>query len=130
MRIKGTVEKFVTIDPKRIKLKGKPGEQLKMSAEIIPEKKYPFKIIAGKAKKGEFIDFKLEEAEDRKKYLLTVENQKKDEGRYFDSIVLKTDSKIRPELTIRVFGEIVKPKDAKSGDAEGKTKPKAEKKPS
>ncbi len=113
MNIKGFVEKFVTIVPKRIKLKGKPGESLKKSVEIIPERKYPFKIIAGKAKKGEFIDFALEEVnkDNRQKYLLIVENKKEDEGRYFDSIVLKTDNETRPELTIYVSGEIAMPKE-------------------
>jgi len=37
---------------------------------------------------------------------LTVENLKKVGGRYSDTIYLKTDSKIKPEIKIRVYGNI------------------------
>jgi hypothetical protein len=39
-------------------------------------------------------------------YVLTVENLKNDTGRYFDTIKLTTDSKIRPEIKIYVYGYI------------------------
>jgi hypothetical protein len=38
---------------------------------------------------------------------LTVENLKKDKGRYYDTISLKTDSKIRPLIKVRVNGYIL-----------------------
>jgi hypothetical protein len=40
------------------------------------------------------------------RYLLKIRNTKTDKGRYFDTIWLKTDSKVLPEITIRVFGKI------------------------
>jgi hypothetical protein len=39
-------------------------------------------------------------------YVLTVENLKNDKGRYFDTIKLTTDSKLRPEIKIHVYGYI------------------------
>ncbi len=39
-------------------------------------------------------------------YVLIVENLKNDKGRYFDTIKLTTDSKIRPEIKIYVYGYI------------------------
>jgi len=39
-------------------------------------------------------------------YVLTVENLKNDTGRYFDTIKLATDSKLRPEIKIYVYGYI------------------------
>jgi len=39
-------------------------------------------------------------------YLLTIENSKEAKGRYYDSIHLKTDSKIFPEIVINVYGSI------------------------
>jgi hypothetical protein len=37
-------------------------------------------------------------------YELEVENLRQTTGRYYDTIVLKTDSKVRPELKVKVYG--------------------------
>ena len=104
----GMVDKFVTIIPKNVILRGFIGDQLKTTVKIIPEEKYPFKIIESKAINGKNIRFELEEHKLSKgmEYVLTVENLKKDEGRYIDNISLKTDSKIRPLIRINVNGSI------------------------
>jgi len=104
----GMVEKFVTIIPKNVILRGFVGDQLKTTVKIIPEEKYPFKIIESKAINGKNIRFKLEEHKLSKgtEYALTVENLKKDKGRYSDNISLKTDSAIRPLIRISVNGSI------------------------
>jgi len=44
---------------------------------------------------------------EREAYILIVENLKKRQGRYRDTIYLKTDSKIKPEIKIRVYGNIL-----------------------
>ncbi|MBW1821515.1 MAG: hypothetical protein JRI92_07085 [Deltaproteobacteria bacterium] len=108
LKITGDVEKFVTISPSRLRLSGESGASIKGSVKIIPEKKYPFKILSVSAKNGKDIHQELKEAEHKegKGYLLTVENIKKDAGRYFDVITLKTDSKIKPEIQISVYGNI------------------------
>jgi hypothetical protein len=33
-------------------------------------------------------------------------NQKTDAGRYYDAIILETDSNIRPQINVRVYGYI------------------------
>ena len=73
---------------------------------IIPEKKYPFKIINSRAKDGKNIKYQLEETmvSDTTAYQLNIENLKTDAGRYYDAIILETDSKIRPQLSVRVYG--------------------------
>ena len=38
--------------------------------------------------------------------MLTVENLKNEKGRYWDTIDVKTDSTIKPRITIHVFGNI------------------------
>jgi hypothetical protein len=35
-----------------------------------------------------------------------VENKRTQQGSYFDIITLETDSKIRPKLNIRVYGQL------------------------
>ena len=61
---------------------------------------------------GKNVLYKLEEVNKptEKGYVLHVENTKKDAGRYRDTIVLKTTSEIKPELEIRIYGNIFDPK--------------------
>jgi len=107
--ISGNVEKFVNINPKRVYLRGFSGTQIKTSVSIIPVEKYPFKIIEAKAINGKYISYKIEEDVSSKAnaYILTIENEKKEKGSYFDTIDLKTDSTIQPLLKIRIYGNIL-----------------------
>ena len=104
--IAGKVEKFVTIIPRMVSLRGFVGDSIKKSVSIIPEEKYDFKITNARAKNGKYIDFQLEEVKGarRTEYSLTVENLRKEKGRYSDLIILETDSKIRPKVNVRVNG--------------------------
>ena len=79
------------------------------TVKIIPEAKYPFKIEEVRAQKGKDIRFELKPLEDQKQvgYQLIVQNLKKTKGRYSDVIILKTDSKVKPELKINVHGDIL-----------------------
>ena len=110
--ISGAVEKFVTIRPKHINLRGYAGDSVKALVSIIPEKKYPFKILKVNVKDGSNIKFELEEAElsANGAYELKVENLKQDTGRFYDTIILETDSKIQPQLSVRVYGNLRPPK--------------------
>ena len=104
--ISGQVEKFVTIRPQHANMRGIVGDAIKGSVTIIPEKKYPFKIINLRAKDGKNIRYQLEETKisDSRAYKLNIENLKTDAGRYYDSIILETDSKFRPQLNVKVYG--------------------------
>ena len=104
--ITGQVERFVTIRPKHANMRGFVGDPIKGTVTIIPEKKYPFKIINLRAKDGRNIKYQLEETtvSDTTAYKLNIENLKTDAGRYYDTIILETDSKIRPQLSVRVYG--------------------------
>lgn len=108
LTITGKVENIVTISPQRVRISGPAGKLLNASVNIIPEKKYPFKIIEAKAKKGEHIAVSIREEKppEGAGYVLTVENLKKDKGRYVDTIFLKTTSKIQPTIKIPVSGNI------------------------
>ncbi len=96
------------------------------TVKIIPEPKYPFKIEEVRAQKGKEIRFELKPLKDLEQagYELIVENLKKTKGTYSDAIILKTDSKVKPEIKIHVYGDILdKPRKKK------KTKPKEKSKP-
>jgi hypothetical protein len=107
--IVGNVNNFVRIIPSRVVLNGFAGDSIKRTVKIIAEEKYPFKIIGDRTVRKKYIRYELEEANRSEKtgYVLTVANLKKVKGRYFETIRLKTDSKIRPELSIRVYGNIL-----------------------
>ena len=108
LTISGQVEKFVTIRPKHINLRGYTGDSIKALVSIIPEEKYPFKILKISAKDGKNIKFQVDEVETSANgaYKLKVENLKPNPGRYYDTIFLETDSKIRPKISVRVYGNL------------------------
>ena len=108
--ISGMVEKFVTIIPRAVSLRGFVGDSLKKSVNIIPEKKYAFKITNARVRNGKYINIRLEEIQgtDRREYSLTVENRRQEQGRYSDMIILETDSKIQPTMNVRVYGQLRK----------------------
>lgn len=89
-------------------MRGFVGDQITNKVKIIPEEKYPFKIVGDRNVHKKNIRYELEEAKRSKKieYVLTIANLKKEKGRYFETIRLKTDSKIRPDIRIRVYGNI------------------------
>jgi len=110
--ISGPVDNFATIRPQHVSLRGYAGDPIKGVVTIISEKKYPFKILDARAQDGKNINFQLDEVKNSNgpAYELKVENLSQKTGRYYDTIVLKTDSKVRPELTVRVYGYLRTPK--------------------
>jgi hypothetical protein len=104
--ITGQVENFAVIRPKHVSLRGYAGDSLKGTISIIPEKKYPFKILEARAQNGKNINIELGEVKNSSgtAYELKVENLRQETGRYYDTIVLKTDSQVRPELNVKVYG--------------------------
>jgi hypothetical protein len=104
--ISGPVEKFATISPEHVSLRGFAGDSIKGMVTIIPDKKYPFKILDARAQNGKNINIELAEVKksEGQAYELTVENLSQATGRYYDTIIVKTDSDVRPELSVRVYG--------------------------
>lgn len=102
----------MAITPSKVRLAGPVGQSLTTTVTILPEKKYPFKIKEVTAKTGLFVRWELQEIKDpaHSGYQLKIENLKQETGRYFDTLYLKTDSNIRPEISLRVFGHIFKEK--------------------
>ena len=106
--IAGPVEKFVTIKPRKAHLYGKSGKPTKAVVSIIQEKKYPFRIMGPtehQEKNFRYTISKLDTSQNQG-YLVTFENLKQERGRYYKILKLKTDSPIRPEIVIPVWGYI------------------------
>lgn len=99
------VEKFATITPTRVRLTGPPGQDLQAEVTIIPTPNYPFRILEVLPGNTEHIQTTLEERNGG--YRLTVKNRHAAPGQYRETIHLKTDSPVKPDITIPVHGAII-----------------------
>ncbi len=98
----------MTLSQKSVFLRGTVETALKKTVTITPQKKYPFKIIAVETKKSGNITTQIEaiNSTEPTTYKLTIINLKQNKGRYVESVTLKTDSPVRSEIKIRVYGQI------------------------
>ncbi|MBS3809287.1 MAG: hypothetical protein KGY38_03910 [Desulfobacterales bacterium] len=108
MAVSGRVRHYVKIEPRRVKLSGTAGMEIKETVEITPQTEDPFHIRKVSTVRGTDIECRLEEIEvsGRKAYVLHVENTRKEPGRFYDSIHLATDSDLVNRITIAVSGYI------------------------
>lgn len=108
LTISGTVNDLVTLSPARVQLTGAVGSDIHQMVSITSDASFPFRIVDVKATYGENIAFDLKPILESGKnaYCLSVKNTKRTEGRYSDTLTLTTDSPIRPQLTVRVYGNI------------------------
>jgi len=115
LQIEGDVDRFVDISPSRVRMTGQAGQEIFKEVSIVPVEKYPFRILdAGPQKEGN-IRVELREDKSNKAYRLTIFNLKQEKTRYYDTVIIKTDSKIRPELTISVYCNIAEKQEKSDG---------------
>jgi hypothetical protein len=109
IEIAGNVEKFANITPNKLILRGNAGEPIIGTVTVSPDPKYPFRVLETKSKNGTDIQARIEEKQENNTtiYVITVENLKKDPGRYYDVITLKTTSPVKPEVQLSVYGQIL-----------------------
>ncbi|MCJ7774182.1 MAG: hypothetical protein MUP22_13750 [Desulfobacterales bacterium] len=90
-------------------MRGFVGENIQQKVRIIPWKEYPFKVLSSRTQYGKNIRFKFKESKKWKgiEYQVMIENLKTDKGSYADTIILQTDSEIKPEIRIPVYGRIL-----------------------
>jgi len=108
-KISGPVEEFVSISPSYIRFRGTVGSTpQKEEVRIIPGEKYSFNITGIHSAQGRDISYKYEPAKfsGKRGYRLLITCNRDKPGTFSDRIYLKTDSKFRPELEVRVHGSI------------------------
>lgn len=115
LTIAGQVDNFASVRPSRVRLKGKSGERIVGKVTIVPGEKYDFNVTGMRTRRKGDIDVKLDtiKKDTHTEYVLTIENQRQGKARYFNAVVLKTDSKIQPSITIPVYGNIFADPDQK-----------------
>ncbi len=105
------MEKFASISPARILLRGPAGLPVKGTVRIIPEKKHPFTLAEISEAKGKNITYSLEkiQGDGTEEYLLTVINTRLAKGTYYETVVLPTDLEKRPDIKIWIYGDLSDP---------------------
>jgi hypothetical protein len=102
--VTGPVDRFVSINPRMLNLRGAAGERLQGTLTVVPEEKYPFRLTGVQPREGRLrASFSETRQEGRPAYAILVENVKSEAGSYSDTLVLKTDSPVQPELEVRVY---------------------------
>lgn len=109
--ISGKVKLFAKVSPRYARLSGEIGTAIQTTVKIKKEKAYPFTITEIKAKSGQNIKYSFTpyEKPGESGYHLIIENLKKEKGRYADTLMLHTDSKVKPVLKVAVYGFITEP---------------------
>jgi hypothetical protein len=101
------VEKFATIEPSRVSLRGEIGEALEAQVVITPQPQYPFKILNVKSHRGDQIEVSYASSPLRDgAYVINVKNLVNLQKRYTDVIEIETDSEVNAKLFVRVTGVI------------------------
>ncbi len=111
LAVTGRVEKFADINPPRARLFGSADQDIQTVARIVARDKYPFEIKSVRSENPGNISFDLQRQEVARGivYHLTIKNLKRAPGRYFDTLIIETDSAIMPEIKYFVIGIISNP---------------------
>ncbi|MCF8069288.1 MAG: hypothetical protein K9L30_11945 [Desulfobacterales bacterium] len=115
------VDKVVSISPQFVRINGKVSQKLSAKVTIAPTEKYAFSIISseiiGNGEENILVDITSLSRPSGTSYILTIDNIKATPGSYLDTILLRTDSEVRPEIEIKVYGNITAeiPQEQESG---------------
>ncbi|MBU0464004.1 MAG: hypothetical protein KKE12_10400 [Proteobacteria bacterium] len=106
LMITGGVKRFARLDPGIISLKGVLGKPIIAKMTISPTQDNGFDIARVRVKEGQYIRYNIKKIKDKKLpyYELTVENTRKVPGRFFDLIMIETDTSPKRQINIRVSG--------------------------
>jgi hypothetical protein len=114
LSVSGEVKQFAKISPDFVRFAGYQNEKLGKTVRISPLPENPFKILSVKPSHKEFITSSLRSLTTGNitDYEIIVENIYKKTGNYNDTIIVKTDSTVMPEMEIPVTAYILPPQHA------------------
>jgi Protein of unknown function (DUF1573) len=106
----GVAQPFIEIKPSHIvRLRGAPGEDIRGQVRFISHLPTPWNITDYRTTIPQKIEVTLNPEVPGKEYVLEVRNKSREAGPYAGLVELFTDSKERPRLIVRVFGELYLP---------------------
>ena len=113
--VTGPVERVVDIDPASVYLDGNPGDTLEAVVNITPSEKYKFSILGMEQKNNTRIEARLiEPMGDKKSWQIKIKSTSDKADDLYDVLTLKTDSRYKPTLTIRVYAIFIEKQASKS----------------
>ena len=107
--VRGQVKHYVTLNPRVINFWGTPDRKLVRKVEIIPAKEVKLQINKVRSTISNEVKHTLAVGEKAGEYVLTVENIRTVPGRYQGNIIMETNVLEKPELILKVYGNIQKP---------------------
>ena len=105
VNLSAKVQPFIEVEPANIIFRGLPDEQDEKPVELTASSK-PFRITQVENNVEGKIGHELKTVEEGKHYQLKVKNLLSEEGQYRGLLKLKTDHPQKPEILIRVTGNI------------------------
>ncbi|MCX5893154.1 MAG: DUF1573 domain-containing protein [Deltaproteobacteria bacterium] len=106
----GKAKPFIEIEPSHIvRLRGAPGANLQGQVRFTSHLPGAFEITNFRTNIPDKIEVSLKPVEPGRVYVLEVKNKAQNSGPYAGLVELSTNSKERPRLIVRVFGEIYLP---------------------
>lgn len=107
LSISGEVREFARIDPRYVTPAGKAGTGVKATVTITPV--HRFKVREVRAQEGKNMRATVQETRSAGEavFIVMIENILDTPGGYTDTVIVETDSPIKPEITIGVRGEIL-----------------------
>jgi hypothetical protein len=106
----GTAKPFIEIQPSHIvRLRGSPGTAVQSEVRFTSHLPGAFEITNFRTNIPDKIEVSLKPVQPGKVYVMEVKNKAENSGPYAGLIELNTNSKERPRLIVRVFGEIYLP---------------------
>jgi hypothetical protein len=108
LSVAGNVELFADISPERVILRGGGEQTIRQEVVVTPRAGNPFKVTGVTAKNGINIRVSMQAqvTPEGKSYVISVENTKTTPGKYYDTLLVSTDSKLKPTVPIHVYGTI------------------------
>ena len=113
--VAGPVEMVAEVNPSSVYLNGNPGDILESVVTITPSEKYKFSILGMEQKINTSIKATLvEPIGDKKSWQIKIKSTSDKADDLYDVVTLKTDSKYKPTLTIRIYAIFLEKSESKS----------------
>jgi hypothetical protein len=111
LTVSGEVKQFAKISPDFVRFAGYQNEKLVKTVRISPLPDNPFKILSITPSHKEFITCSLRSLATGNitEYEIIIENIYKKTGNYNDTIIVKTNSTVMPDMEIPVNAYILPP---------------------
>lgn len=113
--VKGPVERVVKVSPASVHLYGKPGQTLETTVTVTPSERYAFSILKLVHLEGSGIRAELiKPSKKNRSWQVRISGSAPQAIKLHDYVTLKTDSKYKPEIHIRVFFMFTDPEKPKT----------------